>query len=77
MRITVLVLILVLDFSTSTPIELVNIKSDEICSNSDCIATSERVLKYMNLSVNPCDDFFQVINHIFQNFDQIKNDLKL
>ena len=63
----ILVLILVLDFATSSPINLVNEENDVICSSPDCIATSKRVLKNMNLSIDPCDNFYEVTNHLFKN----------
>jgi hypothetical protein len=64
MRLTILVLVLVLDFASSSPIDLAANENDVICSNPDCIATSERVLKNMNLSVDPCDNFYEVINQL-------------
>ena len=72
MRLAFLVLILVLDFVTSSPIDLVSEENDVICSNPDCVATSERLLKNMNLSVDPCDDFYQVINQSIFDKDHLK-----
>jgi len=60
MKLTVLVL--VLDLVTSSPLKVLGDENDVICNSPDCIATSERLLKNMNLSVDPCDDFYQVIN---------------
>ncbi|KAL6626131.1 zincin [Neocallimastix sp. 'constans'] len=33
--------------------------NDDVCSTPECFATSERILKYMNEEVDPCDDFFE------------------
>jgi hypothetical protein len=62
-KMRLMVLALVLDFVTSSPLNIVSDENDDICNSPDCIATSERLLKYMNLSVDPCDDFYQVINN--------------
>ncbi len=75
MRPMVLVLVLFLYFMTSSSIEIVVDKNDIICNSPDCIATSERLLKNMNLSVNPCDNFYQVINKSFFS-NAIKTDQK-
>jgi len=64
MRLAVLLLVLIRDFVTTSPNKIAGDENDIICSSPDCVATSERLLKYMNLSVDPCDDFYQVIPSI-------------
>jgi hypothetical protein len=64
MRLTVLILVLIHDFVATSPNMIAGDENDIICCSPDCVATSERLLKYMNLSVDPCDNFYQVIPSI-------------
>jgi hypothetical protein len=57
----IFVLLTALIFESVTSFVSQNCYDDgEICISEDCIKISYHLLKNMNLSVDPCDDFYQV-----------------
>lgn len=48
--------------------------SNETCVTSECISSASRVLRYINESVDPCDDFFEFACGTFLETTNIPDD---
>jgi len=48
--------------------------NDDVCSTPECVATSERILKYMNEEVDPCVDFYEFTCGNYMRINTIPDD---
>jgi len=51
---------IILIFEGVTSLVSQHCNNDDICISEDCIKAAYHLLKNMNLSADPCDDFYQV-----------------
>ena len=67
MKISALIFAGIFVLATSSPMEksVAEIRQtkdvNDFCVTRECIETSYRILKFMNQSADPCDDFYEVL----------------